>query len=34
LRKITERLAGELARPTLIAPGWCPIERRLAAPLP
>jgi Uncharacterised nucleotidyltransferase len=30
LRKITERLAGELARPTLAAPDWSPIEWRLA----
>jgi hypothetical protein len=30
LRKITERLAGELAEPTLIAPDWSPIEWRLA----
>jgi Uncharacterised nucleotidyltransferase len=30
LRKITERLAGELAQPTLVAPDWSPIEWRLA----
>jgi hypothetical protein len=30
LRKITERLAGELARPTPVAPDWSPIEWRLA----
>jgi Uncharacterised nucleotidyltransferase len=30
LRKITETLAGELARPTLVAPDWSPIEWRLA----
>ena len=30
LRKITERLAGELARPTLVAPDWSPIEWRVA----
>jgi Uncharacterised nucleotidyltransferase len=30
LRKITERLAGELAKPTLIAPDWSPTEWRLA----
>jgi Uncharacterised nucleotidyltransferase len=30
LRNITERLAGELARPTLVAPDWSPIEWRLA----
>jgi hypothetical protein len=30
LRKITERLAGELAHPTLVAPDWSPIEWRLA----
>jgi hypothetical protein len=30
LRKITERLAGELARPTLVAPDWSPIEWQLA----
>jgi hypothetical protein len=30
LRKITERLAGELARPTAVAPDWSPIEWRLA----
>jgi Uncharacterised nucleotidyltransferase len=30
LREITERLAGELARPTLVAPDWSPIEWRLA----
>ena len=30
LRKITERLAGELAKPTLVAPDWSPIEWRLA----
>ena len=30
LRKITERLAGELAQPTLAAPDWSPIEWRLA----
>jgi AcrR family transcriptional regulator len=30
LRKITERLAGELAEPTLVAPDWSPIEWRLA----
>ena len=30
LRKITERLARELAKPTLIAPDWSPIEWQLA----
>jgi hypothetical protein len=30
LRKITERLAAELAQPTLAAPDWSPIEWRLA----
>jgi hypothetical protein len=30
LRKITERLAGELAQPTLVAPDWSPLEWRLA----
>jgi hypothetical protein len=30
LRKITERLACELARPTLAAPDWSPIEWRVA----
>ena len=30
LRRITERLAGELAQPTLAAPDWSPIEWRLA----
>jgi hypothetical protein len=30
LRKITERLAGELAKPTLAAPDWSPIEWQLA----
>jgi Uncharacterised nucleotidyltransferase len=30
LRKITERLAGELANPTLVAPDWSPIEWQLA----
>jgi hypothetical protein len=30
LRKITERLAGELARPTPVAPDWSPIEWQLA----
>jgi Uncharacterised nucleotidyltransferase len=30
LRKITERLAGELAKPTLLAPDWSPLEWRLA----
>jgi hypothetical protein len=30
LRKITERLAGELAQPTLVAPDWSAIEWRLA----
>jgi Uncharacterised nucleotidyltransferase len=30
LRKITERLAGELAHPSLMAPDWSPIEWRLA----
>jgi hypothetical protein len=30
LRKITERLAGELAGPTLVAPDWSPVEWRLA----
>jgi hypothetical protein len=30
LRKITERLAGELAKPTLVAPDWSPLEWRLA----
>jgi len=30
LRKITERLAGELAQPTLVAPDWSPVEWRLA----
>jgi hypothetical protein len=30
LRKITERLAGELANPTSLAPDWSPIEWRLA----
>jgi len=30
LRKITERLARELAQPTLTAPDWSPIEWRLA----
>jgi hypothetical protein len=30
LRKITERLAGELAGPTPVAPDWSPIEWRLA----
>ncbi len=30
LRKITERLAGELAEPTLVAPDWSPIEWRVA----
>jgi hypothetical protein len=30
LRNITERLAGELARPSLVAPDWSPIEWRLA----
>jgi hypothetical protein len=30
LRKITERLACELAQPTLVAPDWSPIEWRLA----
>jgi Uncharacterised nucleotidyltransferase len=30
LRKITERLAGELGRPTLVAPDWSPFEWRLA----
>jgi hypothetical protein len=30
LRKITERLAGELAHPTLVAPDWSPIEWQLA----
>ena len=30
LRKITERLAGELAQPTLVAPDWSPIEWQLA----
>src|ERR1700677_745324 len=30
LRRITERLAGELAQPTLAAPDWSPVEGRLA----
>jgi len=30
LRKITERLARELAGPTPVAPDWSPIEWRLA----
>jgi hypothetical protein len=30
LHKITERLAGELAQPTLVAPDWSPIEWQLA----
>jgi hypothetical protein len=30
LRKITERLAGELAKPTLLAPDWSPTEWQLA----
>jgi hypothetical protein len=30
LRKITERLAGELAKPTLVAPDWSPVEWRVA----
>jgi hypothetical protein len=30
LRKITESLAGELAKPTLVAPDWSPTEWRLA----
>ena len=30
LRKTTERLAGELARPTLVAPDWCESEWLLA----
>lgn len=30
LRRITERLAGELAKPTLVAPDWTPIEWQLA----
>jgi hypothetical protein len=30
LRRITERLAGELAQPTLAAPDWSPVEWRLA----
>jgi hypothetical protein len=30
LRRITERLAGELSQPTLVAPDWSPIEWRLA----
>lgn len=30
LRKITERLAAELAKPALVAPDWSPIEWRLA----
>lgn len=30
LRKITERLAGELAKPTQVAPDWSPIEWQLA----
>ncbi|HEY0748962.1 MAG TPA: nucleotidyltransferase family protein [Steroidobacteraceae bacterium] len=30
LRRITERLAGELAQPTRVAPDWSPIEWRLA----
>jgi hypothetical protein len=30
LRNITERLAGELARLTLVAPDWSPLEWRLA----
>jgi hypothetical protein len=30
LRKITERLASELAQPTLVAPDWSPLEWRLA----
>jgi hypothetical protein len=30
LRKITERLAGELAKPALVAPDWSPLEWRLA----
>jgi hypothetical protein len=30
LRKITERLAGELAQPSLLAPDWSPTEWRVA----
>jgi len=30
LRKITERLAGELAQPTRVAPDWSPLEWRVA----
>jgi len=30
LRKITERLAAELAKPSLVAPDWSPIEWQLA----
>lgn len=30
LRRITERLAAELAQPTLVAPDWSPFEWRLA----
>jgi hypothetical protein len=30
LRRITERLAAELAQPTLVAPDWSPVEWRLA----
>jgi len=30
LRNITERLAGELAKPTLVAPDWSPVEWQLA----